>query len=509
MNVPDKEYDFVIVGSGMGGLVLALILCMEGKKVVVLEKNNQLGGSLQVFSRDKSIFDTGVHYIGGLEKGQNLYQFFKFLGILDKLKLKRMDEDCFDLICFKDGEEYKYGIGYERFIANLVEKFPEEEKGIRAYVDKIKEICIKFPLYNLDTELSTEYFTQQEMREENAYQVISSFTTNERLRNVLAGNNPLYAGVREKTPFYVHALIVNSYIISSYKLVDGGSQLANILSKEIRSRGGEIYKRKKVVKAEYNEKGEIAAVLTEHGERIRGKNFVSNLHPAVTVDIFGENHFLPVYKKRVKHLENSISSFTLHLTFKEKSFPYMNYNVYYYAVDDVWSGIDYKEELWPEGYFFCTPANSKDSEYADCVSVMTYMSMKEMEPWLGTHNTVGEPDERGRSYEEFKKQKEEAVIRSLEKKFPNIRACIKNVYSSTPLTYRDYIGNTDGSMYGILKDSNDPLKTFINPKTKISNLFLTGQNLILHGILGVTIGAFVTSFLFTDRKQLIEKVKSA
>ncbi len=65
----------MIVGSGLGGLACANILAMEGYRVVVLEKNHQIGGHLQVYSRDKSIYDTGVHYVGGLDDGENLYQY--------------------------------------------------------------------------------------------------------------------------------------------------------------------------------------------------------------------------------------------------------------------------------------------------------------------------------------------------------------------------------------------------------------------------------------------------
>ena len=74
-----EHYDIVIVGSGLGGLVSALIMAKEGYSVCVLEKNNQFGGNLQTFVRDKTIFDTGVHYIGGLSEGQNLNQYFKYL----------------------------------------------------------------------------------------------------------------------------------------------------------------------------------------------------------------------------------------------------------------------------------------------------------------------------------------------------------------------------------------------------------------------------------------------
>ena len=93
-----EQYDIVIVGSGLGGLACATILAKEGYKVCVLEKNKQIGGNLQTYVRDRVIFDSGVHYVGGLDKGQNLYQLFKYLGIMDKLKLRKMDEDVFDAV---------------------------------------------------------------------------------------------------------------------------------------------------------------------------------------------------------------------------------------------------------------------------------------------------------------------------------------------------------------------------------------------------------------------------
>ena len=121
-----KTYDFIIVGSGIGGLVSANILAMEGYSVLVLEKNHQIGGNLQVFSRDQCIFDTGVHYIGGLDKGQNLHQIFKYLGIIDELNIHRLDDHGFDRIIFSDGREYKHAHGYECFIKSLLVDFPDE-----------------------------------------------------------------------------------------------------------------------------------------------------------------------------------------------------------------------------------------------------------------------------------------------------------------------------------------------------------------------------------------------
>ena len=228
-----ENFDVVIIGSGMGGLVCASILGREGFKVCVLEKNKQIGGSLQTYVRDKVIFDSGVHYLGGLEKGQNLYQIFKYLGIMDKLKMQQQNIDAFDKILVEgDDAEYSFAQGYENFINKLLVHFPDEEKGLRVYCDKIKEICSKFPLYNLRS--SEDFNEKSGVLEIDTKAFIDSITENTKMREILGANNALYAGQADKTPLYVHALILNSYIESSWKCVDGGSQISRLLAKTIR-----------------------------------------------------------------------------------------------------------------------------------------------------------------------------------------------------------------------------------------------------------------------------------
>lgn len=506
----EKEYDFVIIGSGMGGLLTAAILAKEGFSVVVLEKNHQIGGSLQVFSRDKCIFDTGVHYLGSLDEGENLYQIFKYVDILDDLKLKRLDEDCFDEIAFADGRSIKLGQGYDQFKKGLYADFPGEEKAIDAYCDKILEICDYFPLYNLesDEEAERSYITHPEILAIGAWDFLDTITKNEVLKNVLVGNGLLYAGDRKTTPLYMVALIMNSYLKGSYRLMKGGSQIAKALTKKIHANGGKVIKHMDVAEAIYND-GDLSAVKTKTGEIFEGKNFISNVHPKLTVKIFGEDHFRTAYKHRLSMLKNTVSSFMVYISFKENSFPYINRNIYAYTQNDTWDTVDYEMQNWPQAMFICTPSSTHDEEYAESISIMTYMRYEEVQQWEDTFNTVAKKGNRGEEYEQFKREKEERVIQQLEKFLPEIRKSIKSVYSSTPLTYKDYIGTEDGSLYGILKDFNHSLHSKINTKTKIPNLYQTGQNLVFHGILGASIGALVTSFNFVDNKELTERIKLA
>jgi all-trans-retinol 13,14-reductase len=502
MTETQKEYDFVVVGSGIGGLVSAVLLALEGYSVAVLEKNHQIGGSLQVFSRDKRIFDTGVHYIGSLDEGENLYSIFKYLGIMDDLSIKRLDDDCFDLIHFPDGTTYKHGQGYEKFKAGLYASFPDEKTGIDAFCDKVMEICDFFPLYNLEDEdaSSKSYVSNPEILSISAWKFVESITSNKRLQSVLLGNGLLYAGDRKTTPMYVVALIMNSYLKGSYRMVNGGSQIAKLLTKKIHQLGGDVIKHQDVVSATYDDK-DVMSVKTKSGNEFFGKNFISNTHPSRTVQIFGESHFRAAYRHRLDKLSNTVSSFMLYLSFDKDVFPYMNYNMYSYAKEEVWDTVDYKDNEWPEALFICTPASKNQGEFADSMSVMAYMDYSEVEKWSGTFNTIAESGERGESYEEFKRRNEEQIIQRLEKIFPDIRKAIRGVYSSTPLTYKDYIGTEDGALYGILKDYNNIMLSKINAKTRVPNLYQTGQNIVFHGILGSTIGALVTCFNFIDSKK--------
>ena len=501
-----ENFDIIIIGSGMGGLVCGGLLSMEGYKVCILEKNKQLGGCLQTYVRDKVIFDSGVHYLGGLSRGQNLYQIFKYLGIVDKLKLQRLDEVFDKILIENDEKEYVYAQGYDNFIEKLLINFPAEEKALHVYCDKIREICSKFPLYNLRSGDGTNEKASE--LEIDTKTFIESITSNVKLREILAGNNALYAGQPGKTPLYVHSLILNSYIESSWKCLDGGSQIAKYIARTIRENGG-IALRNRQVKKIIEEDGKVSCVELTDGSRMFANHFISNMHPVKTLEITESGIIKKAFRSRLQSLENSISSFTINIVFKKNSYRYFKHNYYCFNEGCVWTSADYTEENWPLGYAIFAIPSSKSTEYADGLSILAYMRYAEVKQWERTFNTTSSEEDRGKSYGAFKKRKAETLLDSVEKKFPGLRNHIASYYTATPLTFRDYIGNDDGSLYGITKDYRDPLRTFISPRTRLPNLYFTGQNLNLHGVLGAAMSAIVTTNALLKNNNIIEKIRNA
>ena len=501
-----REYDVVIIGSGMGGLVCGNLLSQQGHSVCVVEKNRQFGGSLQTFVREKIIFDSGVHYIGGLEKGQNLYQILKYIDVMDKLKLEKLDENAFDkIITDNDPNEYPFAQGYENFIERLSGFFPGERGAIEKYCDAVREVCSKFPLYNLTIEGNLE--DKVSVMDIGAKEFIESLTGNKKLQEVLAGDNLLYVGYPE-TPFYIHALIINSYIESAYKCINGGSQLAKIMVQNIRKHGGEIMRNFEVSRI-HAEGDQVKYVASAGGKRISGRAFISNMHPSKTLEMLDSSLIRNAYRHRLKSLKHTISSFCVHIVFKEKTFRYINNNYYYFKEGHVWTMADYTENEWPLGYALFFTHSPKSKEFADSMTIFSYMKYEELEEWKDSFNTVSIAGERGKGYDEFKKRKAEKLISVVEERFRGLSNCIQSYYTTTPLSYRDYIGTDDGSLYGVARDHKDAMKTFISARTKLPNLFLTGQNLNVHGILGTAISAVLTCVLLTGDRSIVEKIRNA
>jgi all-trans-retinol 13,14-reductase len=140
---------------------------------------------------------------------------------------------------------------------------------------------------------------------------------------------------------------------------------------------------------------------------------------------------------------------------------------------------------------------------------MTYMRFSEVEKWKDSFHTTKEENIRDPEYQNFKREKAEKILDVVSIKFPKLRSAIQSYYTSSPLSYRDYLGTQDGSMYGIAKDYREPMRTLVSVKTKIPNLYLTGQNMHLHGVMGVTETAIATCSAILGEEYLLNRISGA
>jgi all-trans-retinol 13,14-reductase len=502
------SYDIAIIGSGLSGLVCGYILSKEGYRVVVLEKNKQVGGCLQTYARDKRIFDVGVHYIGGLSKGQALHQYFTYLNIMPQLCLERLDEQAFDLIRFNDSTEYALAQGWERFTGQLGEQFPKERHNLQAYRQAVRTTCAQFPLYNLD--IDRAYPEDRSHLSVNAQQKIAALIQDPTLRAVLGGNNLLYAGRGEATPFHLHALVLNSYVESAWRCVDGGSQIARALVKNIRAQGGQLLKQKEVDHFTFAE-GKIKEIVLTNGQTVAAKAVISSAHPTQLSRFVRHQKgaLRKAYLNRIQRIAATPAVFSAHYTLRPDSVPYTKSNYYQHPDKAVWQAVATNKKQWPGSYLALTPRSSKSEQFADTFAALTYMDYQAVQPWADSFNTVSQQQERGSAYAAFKQKHAERLLDKLYQRFPELKGNVLKAYASTPLSFRDYTGAPTGSFYGFERDYRDPMRTALATQTRIPNLTLTGQNINMHGILGVTVSAVLACLNFVDRKKLLTDIVTA
>jgi all-trans-retinol 13,14-reductase len=267
--------------------------------------------------------------------------------------------------------------------------------------------------------------------------------------------------------------------------------------------GGQVLVKKKVTKIECDHE-KATAVLTDTGERFPADLVISAIHPALTVQLIDSRLIRPSYRQRILNDSNTISAFTVYLKFRENSVRYMNKNLYIYRGDSIWGCEKYDESSWPKFILYMHFCHENNPEFARSGEILTYMNFSDVQQWCGTHI-----DQRGESYEMFKKRKAEAAIDVLEKEIPGIRDHIEDYYTSSPLTYYDYTGVPDGAMYGISKDVQNIVSGSVTSRTKIPNLLLTGQSITLHGMLGVLAGSLATCSEVLTIDEIFHQLKHA
>jgi len=64
-----EDYDVIVIGAGISGLLSGLVLSKEGKRVLILEKEDYVGGVCRSYPVEGYLVDTGPHAITRLESG--------------------------------------------------------------------------------------------------------------------------------------------------------------------------------------------------------------------------------------------------------------------------------------------------------------------------------------------------------------------------------------------------------------------------------------------------------
>ena len=478
----------VIIGGGLGGLFTAALLGKEGYRVTVLERSAQVGGGLQSFRRNGVSFDAGMHVLGGLQPGGSLDRIFRYLGLRDQVRVRPVDADCMDeIFCREDQRIYSVPGGKEAFTSYFQQQFPEERDNIWRYMEAMDNITNQVGFFYLRPG-NQQYMEFDKEFYQSTEKFISTYIRNPKLRNLLGYMSSLCGGSVGHTPAYIFALINSLYINGHYRFEGPASQLADALVRLIEQQGGEVLTGAEVVCVSAEGKS-VQSVTTADGRVFQADNYISAIHPQELMKIADKELFTNAFRDRVMTASNNYSAYCVYIVFKPGMFPYINHPCYYLdSYESVWTYGQYVEEGWPQSFAYLTPCEFNQGEYARMMAVILFMPYSVCEPW---ENTL--TGRRGKDYLAWKQNHTNKVLGKLEHRYPGFHDMIEQVYDASPLTIRDYYNEPEGSLYGLLKDSENPYAGYVPVRTRVKNLFLTGQNVYLHGCCGVPLTAVMTA----------------
>lgn len=492
------KYDYVVIGSGLSGIVSSIILAKHDYRVALVEKSDRIAPLARGFRRKGIFFDTGFHHAGGIGPGEIGDAFFRYLGLSDSIEQVPCNPDCFDIVRFTDTQfEFRFPSGYERLRERLHEVFPGDRQAVDEYLEMVKIQCASLPYLNLEADFGTLEVLKS-VHGPSLKEFLDQRTGNALLKEVLSVHCLLNGVPPAEQSIIDYANIVGPYYESVHRIRGGGSVMIKAFEGILKKTGVDVLCGRAVSGIMFSAAGTLEGVRLEDNTVMESGGCISTIHPLHLLEIVPESLFRPAYVNRLRSLEETVSSYILFGEADPDLDLLSGSTVYimpprdrdYFNMDaplekrplNISSSSNPNKDASKRGFFVICPAAIEETREWD-------------ESFLG---------DRPEGYRVFKQETAERMLRHIESTCDELRGKIRPVDFSTPLTLRDYSNSPFGSMYGIKHKIEQ-----YNPSTvtRAPGLLLAGQSIIAPGLLGAIISGFVACGTVLGHEYLRRELK--
>ncbi|KAL6476694.1 hypothetical protein MHYP_G00151930 [Metynnis hypsauchen] len=530
-----RDLDAIVIGSGVGGLGIAVLLAKVGKKVLVLEQHDRAGGCCHTFTEKGFEFDVGIHYIGDLVENTPMRCISDQL-TNGQLQWEPLDNP-FDHVVLGPPENrrvYPIYSGKKRYAQELKKCFPGEEKAIDEFIRLTKKCgqgvwlmpvlklipspIAKFLVYSgLINRLS--YFFRYGPR--SLAEVVNGLTQNEDLRAVFCYIFGTYGNIPKEASFSMHSLLLCHYMPGAWYPKGGASEIAFHMIPIIEKAGGAVLVRAPVNRILLNDAKEAIGVSVMKGHE------EVHVHAPIVISDAGvfntyqqllpkEVQAMPAIQKQlsfVKHGEGGVSVFLgLDGTKEELGLEAKNYWVFSENnLDELMEG--YRKEEREDGIksvplIFIASPSAKDPTWEQRKPGKSTLSLVSFAPYSWFEEWKDDKvKNRGADYKVLKETLLNSLLEVVYQVFPKIKDRIEYMDAGTPVTNQHYIASPKGEIYGADHGTARFSAEFcvsIRPQTPIKNLYLTGQDLFSCGYAGALAGAMVCGSVILNRNLYVD-----
>ncbi|KAM1514870.1 hypothetical protein ACFX15_013527 [Malus domestica] len=471
-----KNYDAIVIGSGIGGLVAATQLAVKGAKVLVLEKYVIPGGSSGYYERDGYTFDVGSSVMFGFSDKGNLNLITQALAavgcempvIPDPTTVHYHLPDNLSVVVHRE---------YSEFISELTNKFPHEKQGILKFygvcwkifnaLNSLELKSLEEPIYLFGQffQKPVECLTLAYYLPQNAGDIARKYIQDPQLLSFIDAECFIVSTVKAlQTPMINASMVMCDRHYGGINYPVGGvGGIAKSLAKGLVDQGSEILYKANVTNIIVDQ-GRAVGVRLSDGREFFAKTIISN---ATRWNTFGklikadqvpkqEEDFQKVYVKAPSFL-------SIHMGVKAEVLP-PETDCHHFVLEDDWTRL---EE--PYGSIFLSIPTVLDSSLApEGRHILHIFTTSSIEDWEGLSR---------KDYEAKKELVADEIICRLENKlFPGLKSSIVFKEVGTPKTHRRYLARDKGTYGPIPRNTPKGLLGMPFNTTAIDGLYCVGDS---------------------------------
>ncbi|OQZ02465.1 MAG: hypothetical protein B6D35_01025 [Candidatus Brocadia sp. UTAMX2] len=428
------DYDVVVIGSGIGGLISAGILVSRGLKILLVEKNVNPGGYLSSFKRGDFIFDSAVDCFSGVENGGLISNVLKLLGIDSQVHFVRVDPIRVSMF---PNLKVSVDSDINTYMDKLMAIFPSEAAAIRGFFKRASMVYDELQiainkLVSGEFELNIINPNILKLMYSSYEELLVEYITDYRLKAVLS-DRCTFVGLppSKASAFSMIALMMSYFKFGAYRPVGGFQKLANVFIDGIRKNGGKAIFGTEVKQIILDKENYCTGVKCDNDDEYTTRYIISNADFNHTFRSIMGGKYSSFARDMTENIGSSTSFFIVYAGIRGDAGKH--------------SSIGYYPSYDMEGFFSPDKAFKEDTTIGITIASIEDKSRVPE----GCNTIVLHEMADGSRWDCIDKSRcTGAVLKKAENIIPGITDRIVVLDSATPQTLQRYTGNYHGAAFG-------------------------------------------------------------